>query len=111
MNLSYADQQSHGFRVRIELPETDNLLLPGMWVKAQFVSGSRQAIYIPSSAVLNNNELNAVYRDVNGKAVLTQIRLGNKQDGDVEVLAGLQDGDLISIDAYKKLSQLESNNE
>lgn len=109
--FNYANQQSHGFKVRIELPETEHLLLPGMWVKAQFVSGSRPAIFIPNSAVLNNNELNAVYRDVNGKAVLTQVRLGNKIDGDIEVLAGLQDGDLISIDAYKKLIELESAHE
>ncbi len=109
--FNYADQQSHAFKVRIELPEAQQLLLPGMWVKAQFISGSRQSILIPISAVLSNNELNAVYRDVKGKAVLTQVRLGKKQDGYVEILAGLQDGDLISIDAYKKLMLLESNNE
>ena len=106
--FNYADLQSHAFKVRIELPETDQLLLPGMWVKAQFISGYRQSIFIPSSAVLNNNELNAVYRESEGKALLTQVRLGKTDEGYVEVLAGLQDGDLISIDAYKKLLQLES---
>lgn len=106
--FNYADLQSHAFKVRIELPETDQLLLPGMWVKAQFVSGSRQSIFIPTSAVLNNNELNAVYRDVNGKALLTQVRLGKVDEGYVEILAGLQDGDVISVDAYQKLMQLES---
>lgn len=106
--FNYADLQSHAFKVRIELPETDQLLLPGMWVKAQFISGSRQSISIPTSAVLNNNELNAVYRDIKGKALLTQVRLGKVHEGYVEILAGLQDGDLISIDAYKKLQQLES---
>ncbi|MFT6987582.1 MAG: RND family efflux transporter MFP subunit [Psychromonas sp.] len=106
--FNYADLQSHAFKVRIELPETEQLLLPGMWVKAQFISGSRQSIFIPTSAVLNNNELNAVYRDIKGKALLTQVRLGKTHEGYVEILAGLQDGDLISIDAYKKLQQLES---
>ena len=106
--FNYADQQSHAFKVRITLPKSDQLLLPGMWVKAQFISGKRQSILIPSSSVLINNELTAVYRDVNGKAVLTQVRLGNENGDSVEVLAGLQEGDKISLDAYQKLQSLES---
>ena len=106
--FNYADQQSHAFKVRIDLPESEHLILPGMWVKAQFVSGKRQTISIPKSAVLTNNELNAVYRDIDGKAVLTQVRLGKEQDDYVEILAGLQEGDQINIDAYRKLQMLES---
>lgn len=106
--FSYADQQSHAFKVRIALPESADLLLPGMWVKAQFVSGKRQTITVPKSAVLTNNELHAVYRDIKGQAVLTQVRLGKELDGYVEVLAGLQEGDQINIDAYQTLQMLES---
>lgn len=107
--FNYADQQSHAFKVRINLPKSEQLLLPGMWVKAQFVSGKRQAMLIPTSAILTNNELTAVYRDVAGKAVLTQVRLGNQSGDYVEVLAGLQAGDKISLDAYQKLQALEAN--
>lgn len=106
--FNYADQQSHAFKVRIDLPESEQLLLPGMWVKAQFISGQRQTISIPQSAVLTNNELNAVYREKNGKAILTQVRLGKEQQGYVEILSGLQEGDQIYIDAYQKLQMLES---
>ncbi|MGB5445628.1 MAG: efflux RND transporter periplasmic adaptor subunit [Psychromonas sp.] len=106
--FNYADAQSHAFKVRIDLPATEKLLLPGMWVKAEFVRGKTDTIRIPSSAVLTNNELNAVYRDVNGKAVLTQVRVGNKQDDEIEILAGLHAGDKINIDAYQKLNQLET---
>jgi RND family efflux transporter MFP subunit len=109
--FNYADNQSHAFKVRIDLPQSDELILPGMWVKAQFVSGVRPIISIPTKAVLTNNELNAVYRERNGKAVLTQIRLGKSQDGYVEVLAGLKEGDSIFSDAYQQLQVLESNNE
>jgi RND family efflux transporter MFP subunit len=104
--FNYADQQSHAFKVRIDLPPTGKLLLPGMWVKVQFVRGESKMISVPSSAILTNNELNAVYRDVDGKAVLTQVRLGNKHDNEVEILSGLHSGDKISIDAYQKLQQL-----
>jgi len=90
------------------LPESADLLLPGMWVKAQFVSGKRQTITVPKSAVLTNNELHAVYRDIKGQAVLTQVRLGKELDGYVEVLAGMQEGDQINIDAYQTLQMLES---
>lgn len=104
--FNYADQQSHAFKVRIELPENNLKLLPGMWVKTQFVTGTRETILIPNSAILINNELTAVYRQVQDKTVLTQIRLGNKSEGFTEVLAGLQDGDNIILDAYAKLQNL-----
>lgn len=106
--FNYADQQSHAFKVRIDLPTTDQLILPGMWVKAEFVSGFSHVINIPQSAIITNNELNAVYRDVNGKPVLTQIRLGKKIKNSVAVLAGLQEGDVIHKDAYQTLQVLES---
>jgi RND family efflux transporter MFP subunit len=104
--FNYADQQSHAFKVRIDLPLTGKLLLPGMWVKVQFVRGESTIISVPGSAILTNNELNAVYRDVDGKAVLTQVRLGNRVDNNIEILSGLHPGDKISIDAYQKLKQL-----
>ena len=105
--FNYAENSSHSFKIRINLPASKVTLLPGMWVKAQFIKGTRKAILIPSSAVLINNELTAVYRDLDGRAVLTQVRLGKTTEGYVEVLSGLLEGDLISTDAYKKLQQLE----
>lgn len=106
--FNYAENQSHSFKIRINLPATKVTLLPGMWVKAKFVNGSRTTILIPSSAVLVHNELTAVYRDFDGRSVLTQVRLGKTSEGYVEVLSGLFDGDMISTDAYKKLQQLEA---
>lgn len=106
--FNYADLQTHAFKVRINLPATDQVILPGMWVKAKFISGQRKVITIPQTAVLTNNELTAVYRDINEKPVLTQVRLGNQDDGYIEVLAGLQNGDQIYTDAYRKLQMLES---
>jgi RND family efflux transporter MFP subunit len=106
--FNYAINQSHSFKVRLDLPKTDFLLLPGMWVKVKFSNGTRSAILVPTSSILTKNELTAVYLDHDGKAVLTQVRLGRQQGDYVEVLAGLIDGDKISIDAYKKLQQLEA---
>lgn len=106
--FSYAENTSHSFKVRIRLPPTDKILLPGMWVKAQFLKGVRRAILIPKTAILANNELTGVYRDIEGKATLTQVRLGKESNGNVEVLSGLMDGDIIYKDAYAKLQQLGS---
>ena len=45
--FNYADAQSHAFKVRIDLPATEKLLLPGMWVKAEFIRGKSNMIRIP----------------------------------------------------------------
>ena len=101
--FSFADPQSHSYKVRINLPENEPNLMPGMWAKARFSAGSRSSILIPTSALLKQNELSAVYLKQGDDFVLSQVRLGNYQDKEVEVLAGLTSGDVIAIDAYQAL--------
>ena len=108
LNLfSFVDPVSHSYKVRIELPSNIDGLIPGSLIKAQFVSGQRQTMFIPGSALITINDLTGVYLQQNDKWVLNQIRLG-QQDGDsFEVLAGLSNGDVIATDAYQTLLRLQ----
>ncbi len=101
--FSFADPQSHSYKVRINLPENEPNLMPGMWAKAKFSVGIRSSILIPTSALVKQNELSAVYLKQGDDFVLNQVRLGNIQDNEIEVLAGLSPGDVIASDAYLAL--------
>jgi len=94
--VAAADPVSHQFLVKIALSVSPEVH-PGMYAEVGFKMGQRQAILIPMVAVVSRSGLYAVYvLDEQSVAHYRQIRLGLEQDaGTVEVLAGLNDGDVI----------------
>ncbi len=88
-----ADPASRTFLVKIELP-TNTRLRSGLFGRAQFSRGERQALLIPRSAVVERGQLQGIYvLDQNKIASLRYITLGKPSGAEVEVLAGLQDGE------------------
>jgi len=88
-----ADSASRTFLVKIDLP-TDTHLRSGLFGRVQFSRGERQALLIPRSAVVERGQLQGVYvLDQNKVASLRYITLGKRSGAEVEVLAGLQDGE------------------
>ena len=92
-----ADAASRTFLVKIDLP-TDTRLRSGLFGRAQFSRGERQALLIPRSAVVERGQLQGIYvLDQNKIASLRYITLGKPSNAEVEVLAGLQDGERVVI--------------
>ncbi len=94
--FSYADPQSHTFKIRLNLPENIPSFVPGMWVKTEFHYGDREAILIPNSAVIRRAELSSVFRIQGDNRILNPVRLGQTYGDYTEVLSGLEEGDVIS---------------
>ena len=88
-----ADSASHTFLVKIALPK-DTRLRSGLFGRAQFSRGARPALLIPRSAVVERGQLQGIYvLDQNRVASLRYITLGKPSGAEVEVLAGLEDGE------------------
>ena len=88
-----ADALSRTFLVKIDLP-TDTHLRSGLFGRAKFSRGERQALLVPRSAVVERGQLQGIYvLDQNKVANLRYITLGRPSGAEVEVLAGLQDGE------------------
>jgi len=90
-----ADAASRTFTVKIDLPSNPQIR-SGLFGRARFPRGEREAIAIPKTAVLNRGQMQAVY--VIGGDQLANLRfvtLGAVSDDQVEVLSGLQSGDRI----------------
>lgn len=94
----FADPATHSFKVRLELPEAETGLQPGMTVKAAFVLGQTERLLVPASALMRRSEVAAVYVIDGGRVGLRQVRLGHRYGGEVEVLAGLSAGERIAAD-------------
>lgn len=100
--LPSADASTHTVKVRINLPTNLEGVIPGMFARAHFSVGSARKLTIPSSAVVRRSEITAVYVVNKDKVSLRQIRLGTPNGrGQVEVLTGLNPGDVIALDPIK----------
>ncbi len=93
----YAHGASKTFRVRLELPEGQFSLYPGMFVKVAFVSGESRRLLVPTSALLRRSEVTGVYVvDDEQQVRMRQVRVGGTFDHRTEILAGLREGERVA---------------
>lgn len=85
---------TRGFVVKLDLPASANLR-SGLFVRARFDTGARQVLPADAAAVKTDGQLQSVLVADNGFARERLVRTGDKQQGKVEILSGLQEGDLI----------------
>ncbi|NOY67366.1 MAG: efflux RND transporter periplasmic adaptor subunit [Gammaproteobacteria bacterium] len=105
----YADEHSHTFRARLQLPAELGDLYPGMTIKIGMVTGKDQQITVPLNAVVVRSEVSGVYiqRD-DGTVSFRQIRPGDKTGGRVLVLSGLREGEKVLLDPFAAMGLLKS---
>lgn len=100
--LPTADAATHVSPVRVSLPAMPEAT-PGMFARVHFVIGRAEKLTVPATAVLRRGEVTAVYVPAgDGRLALRQLRLGDAVgEGEIEVLAGLNDGEQVVLDPVK----------
>ena len=88
------ESASHGFLVRIDLPDSV-AWRSGLFGRARFAGAERRTLAIPDAAVVRRGQLTLVFAIEDGRARLRPISIGAVVGGRVEVLAGLRDGDRV----------------
>jgi RND family efflux transporter MFP subunit len=98
----FANPQNHSFPVRLDLPAMDNGLYPGMLVKVALTIGSTERLLLPQQALVSRSEVNAVYViAADGQLTFRQVRPGNRYGEQVEILAGLDENEIIALDPVR----------
>jgi RND family efflux transporter MFP subunit len=87
-------------KVRIDIPNADFKLRPGMYVNAELGMDMGEALTIPVSAIMPTGERNVVFID-NGQGKLEPriVQLGAKYGDIYEVQSGLQEGERVVASA------------
>ena len=101
--LPTVDARSHTATARIYLPDNQPGVVPGMFARVHFTIGQARKLTVPAAAILRRGEVIGVYvLDDKGGARLRQVRLGEPvAGGDLEILAGINPGERISLTPVK----------
>lgn len=107
--LPTADAATHVSQVRVNLPDVPEAT-PGMFARVHFIVGQAEKLTVPAVAVLRRGEVAAVYvQTADNRLSLRQLRLGDAVgQGEIEVLAGLANGDKVATDPVRAAIQLKS---
>jgi RND family efflux transporter MFP subunit len=98
----FAHSASNTFTVRIELPQGQFALYPGMFVKVALVIGDADRLLIPTQSLLRRSEVTGVYVvSTDGDVRLRQVRAGNTFNDQTEILAGLGAGERVALDPVR----------
>ncbi len=92
--------------VKARAPNRDHLLRPGMFVEARLATGTRpNAIVIAEDAVQPLRTANIVWAVVDGKASRRVVQLGARAQGKVEIVSGVNVGELVVIGGLERMSE------
>lgn len=95
---SRVDEVTRSVTIRAELPNPTGALRPGMLMTVRLATAERTALSVPESAVVPTNREPYVY--VIGDDLIAQRRgvsTGQRADGRVEILSGLEAGERVAV--------------
>lgn len=102
------DDVSHNVLIRGNFDNDDLLLRPGMILKLDILLEKRRGICVPETALLNVGDKQFIFKIVNGKPYKSNVTVGSRFFGQVEIISGLCEGEeyvtdgIISIVKTKK---------
>ncbi|MBL8514259.1 MAG: efflux RND transporter periplasmic adaptor subunit, partial [Betaproteobacteria bacterium] len=105
--LPATEPGSQTMRLRLDLPAMKDPPAPGTFARVSIAAPAPVAnslgalplrVSVPHEAVVKRAELTGVYVMREGQPLLRQVRLGGPAGSGVEVLSGLQPGDLVALD-------------
>jgi membrane fusion protein, multidrug efflux system len=99
------DPTSGQVTLRAQVPNPDQMLLPGMYVRVRFEQAqASHGILLPQQAVTRSGTGDTVMVvGADSKVASRHVRLGPAQGNDWVVFEGLKDGEQVIVDGFQKL--------
>lgn len=103
---SRVDPQTHSIAVRATTPNEDGKLQTGLFATVGVIIGVKNdALLVPESALGREGDIEYVWVVVNGKAGRKRVLTGTKENGQVEITAGLRNDEIVVISGQLKLGE------
>jgi membrane fusion protein, multidrug efflux system len=97
------DPVSRAVLVRARIENRDGRLKPGMLMTVTLMRAEAPALLIPEQALVPEGDRKFVFAVREDKAVRVEVHTGRRRPGEVEVLNGLAEGDLIVTEGTQKV--------
>ena len=102
---------SRQFTVQVRLPRIDSdeasgatAIKSGMYAEVRHQTGTRSALMVPKTALIERGQLTGLYAVSRGTARLRWVRTGTQEGRRVEVLSGLRPGETYVVDATPRIA-------
>src|SRR5262249_8023083 len=92
-------EDTRTMHTEVDIQNPNHVLVPGLYAEATIVlENKRDALAVPLQAVNHNGDQTSLFVvDANNKLQSRSVTLGIQTASDAEVLAGLQEGDLVVV--------------
>lgn len=98
------DAQGRAILLRARVPNGDGALRPGLFARVNLIVAVREdVLLVHEAAIVPMGAKQTVFRVVDGKAVMTEVHLGLRREGKVEVIDGLAPDDTVVTAGQMKL--------
>jgi membrane fusion protein (multidrug efflux system) len=92
------------YRLELAIDNTDNLIMPGMFVRAQLVKRViNNAVAVPLFTVIKREDQKFVFVEQDGVAKKQPVELGIMEDWLVQVTKGLSPGDQVVVEGHRDI--------
>jgi membrane fusion protein, multidrug efflux system len=98
------DPVTRAVTIRADLPNDDGLLKPGMFLTVRLAGQTRPRVIIPEAALVPEGDRQHVYLVRDERAWRTDVIVGRRLLGEVEILEGVRGGDLVVVEGTQKVA-------
>ncbi len=103
---SRINAETRSLLTRVKIPNTNLELISGSLLEVSVKFNLRNSLSIPDTSVMMEGEKSYVYKVSKDNVVnKTEIKIGIRQESNIEVLSGLNIGDIIVAEGLKKFTQ------
>jgi len=82
--------------VKVYLRDEEQLLLPGRQIEARIITGSREGLWVPATAVVDLGQSSSVFVLEDNKYIAREVRTGIRAKDKTEILYGVDENTLIA---------------
>ncbi|HYD32862.1 MAG TPA: efflux RND transporter periplasmic adaptor subunit [Azospirillaceae bacterium] len=98
------DVNGRSINIRARIPNPDRSLRPGLFARVSLTLTTRpDAILVPEQALVAFGKDQFVYKIVDGKATQAKVKLGERRNGEVEIVEGLVPTDVVVTAGQMKI--------
>jgi membrane fusion protein (multidrug efflux system) len=100
------DPSTGSVTIRATVPNPEQLLLPGMYLRAELVSAKeRPSIIVPQQCVVRDSRANPMVMIVNGQGIVEArpVVTGQSMGDKILIASGLQDGEKVVLSGFQKI--------